>query len=217
MKSLNLQNNIDLWGDVTTWIDDGHEWSGHFNNSDEMSRDTIYPRISNFLKGDVLEIAPGYGRITEKILKYNVDSLEIVDLNRNCIDRCKEKFGDKIKGYHVNGGNDLWDIQSNSKDFIFSWDSFVHMDKTVVEPYLYEILRTLKRGGIAWIHHSNLSGGQEDNWKNKSGRANMGNKLFSEISNKVGLEVLNQEYFKWESTEEYELWDGITTLYKKIV
>lgn len=212
MKSTNIQNNIEMWGNPSTWEIEGHEWSGHFGDTQNMWDNVIHPRIFSFLKGDILEIAPGYGRVTEKLLECNINSLEIVDLNKNCIDRCKEKFGSSIKGYYTNKGRDLWDIQSNSKDFIISWDSFVHMDETVVEPYLYEIIRTLKPGGVAWIHHSNLTGGEENNWNNVGGRANMGNNRFKELSQKVGLEVINQEFFKWEGTTEYDLWDGLTTL-----
>ena len=210
----NIKNNSDMWGNPKTWKEDGNEWSGHFESTQKMWSNTIYPRISSFLKGDILEIAPGYGRVTEKLLESNINSLEVVDLNSNCIDKCKEKFGDKIRGYYVNGGRDLWDIPSNSKDFIISWDSFVHMDETVVEPYLYEIIRTLKPNGIAWIHHSNLIGGDLNNWLNKSGRANMGNPRFKELGEKVGLQITHQEHFKWEASSEYDLWDGITTLQK---
>jgi len=213
MKSVNIQNNIEMWGNPSTWKKDGDEWSTEFGGTQNMWDKVIYPRISQFLKGNVLEIAPGYGRITEKLLEYNIDSLEIVDLNSNCINKCQEKFGDKIKGYYINGGKDLWDIASNSKDFIISWDSFVHMDETAVEPYLYEIIRTLKPEGIAWIHHSNLMGGGENNWNNLGGRANMGNDRFVELSQKVGLQVINQEYFQW-GDEKSRLWDGITTLKK---
>lgn len=212
MKSINIQNNSKMWGNPSTWTSDGDEWSGHFSTTQKMWDETIYPRINSFLKGDVLEIAPGYGRVTEKLLDYNINSLEIVDLNANCIERCKEKFGNKIQGYYVNSGRDLWDITSNSKDFIVSWDSFVHMDETAVEPYLYEIIRTLKLGGIAWIHHSNLVGGEQNNWNNVGGRANMGILRFAELSQKAGLQVINQEYFKWEGSNN--LWDGITTLRK---
>lgn len=212
MKLTNLQNNIDMWGNPTTWKSDGDEWSTQFGTTQNMWDEVIYPRISTFLKGDILEIAPGYGRVTEKLLEYNINSLEIVDLNSNCIDRCKERFEDQIQGYFTNSGKDLHDFVSNSKDFILSWDSFVHMDETVVEPYLWEIYRVLKPGAIAWIHHSNLERGNENNWNNIGGRANMGNAKFKELSQKVGLTTVNQEYFKWESNAV--LYDGITTLQK---
>jgi ubiquinone/menaquinone biosynthesis C-methylase UbiE len=212
MKSINLQNNIEMWGNPTTWKKDGDEWSTQFGTTQNMWNEIIYPRISIFLQGDILEIAPGYGRVTEKLLEYNINSLEIVDLNSNCIDRCKERFGDRIQGYFTNSGKDLHDFTSNNKDFILSWDSFVHMDETVVEPYLWEIYRVLKPGAIAWIHHSNLGGGDENNWNNIGGRANMGNAKFTELSQKAGLTVVNQEYFKWESNAI--LYDGITTLQK---
>ncbi len=135
-------------------------------------------------------------------------------MNKNCIDFCKQKFGSKIQNYYVNGGKDLEDISSNSKDFIFSWDSFVHMSENVIQSYLHEIKRTLKPGGVAFIHHSNLVGGNEDNFSNWAGRSNMGLSKFKELSESAGLKTINQEYFRWENVKEIELYDGLSTLQK---
>jgi SAM-dependent methyltransferase len=215
MKSLNIQNNIEMWGDPSTWQKDGDEWSTQFGSTQNMWDEIIHPKISQFLRGDVLEIAPGYGRITEKLLEYDIDSLEIVDLNSNCIDRCQERFGDKIQGYFTNSGTNLYDFSPESKDFILSWDSFVHMDEKVIESYLKEIHRVLKPGGIAWIHHSNLWGGSENNWNNMGGRTNMNLFRFAELGQEAELSISNQETIKW-GDEKSTLWDGISTLKKEL-
>jgi len=209
----NIENNKKVWGNNQIWTKEGHEWSGAWDSTDDLYNSTIYPRISTFLQGDVLEIAPGHGRITEYLIKDSL-TLDIVDLNKNCIDFCKQKFGNKIQNYYINKGKDLWDINSNSKDFVFSWDSFVHMSKSVIQSYLYEINRVLKPGGRAWIHHSNLFNGNEDNFKNYAGRANMTVDIFRELSETVGLDIVNQECFRWHNETRIELYDGFTTLQK---
>jgi len=194
------------WNKEDAWINSGDEWSEFFGNTDNLWNGTIFPLIKKYLKGDVLEIAPGFGRIT-KYLKENADKLTIVDLNQLCINKCKEKFGDDLE-YYVNDGKSLNMIPNNSKDFVFSWDSFVHMHENVIKEYLKEIKRVLKEGGYAYIHHSYLSGGQKESFKNISGRSNMNPELFKNLAEEQSLEVIKQENFKWTIT------DTLTTLYK---
>ena len=83
------------------------------------------------------------------------------------------------------------------------------MSEGVMDGYLGEIYRVLKHGGYAWIHHSNLYGGNEDNFRNWGGRSNMTKEIFKEIAEQKGLKVINQEYVQWEETV-----DVITTLQK---
>jgi hypothetical protein len=47
-------------------------------------------------------------------------------------------------------------IPDASVDFVFSFDSFVHLRREIVDAYLNELRRTLKIGGRGFIHHSNL-------------------------------------------------------------
>ena len=122
-----------MWNNVDTWIDDGEEWSDHFETTDNLWDVIILPKIKPYIKGDVLEIAPGHGRITRKLLESNIN-LDILDLSDTCIERCRKRF-------------DLTDINSNSKDFIISFDSFVHMHEEVINSYLSEINRVLKLDG----------------------------------------------------------------------
>jgi ubiquinone/menaquinone biosynthesis C-methylase UbiE len=205
----NVKLNKELWGNPNNWEDDGHEWSSHiYNGTEDLWVNFIEPRMSKFIQGDVLEIACGYGRITEKVLNYPIN-LAVIDLNQNCINRCVEKFGSRIQNYFVNDGISLSMIDDNTKDFIFSWDSFVHMTQEVIEKYVQEIQRTLKINGIAWIHHSNLMGGMDNNFKNLGGRSNMSAEIMKEIISKNNLEVISQEYFKWSETID------IITIFKK--
>ncbi|PYI61656.1 MAG: hypothetical protein DMC60_04780 [Verrucomicrobia bacterium] len=47
-------------------------------------------------------------------------------------------------------------IPEGSIDFVFSFDSFVHPDREIVEAYLSELGTKLKIGGKGFIHHSNF-------------------------------------------------------------
>ena len=55
-----------------------------------------------------------------------------------------------------NNGLSLANVQEGSCDLIFSFDSLVHCDMEIIQSYIPEILRVLKPGGVAFIHHSNL-------------------------------------------------------------
>lgn len=204
----NIIRNKEMWGNPQNWKEEGNEWSGLFESTDKLWVNFIFPRICMGLKGDVLEIAPGYGRITERLLMNDI-KLSIIDINENCIEHCYKKFGDKIYKYHLGDGDNLKQFFTDSKDFVISFDSFVHMSEGVINGYLGEIYRVLKHGGYAWIHHSNLYGGNEDNFRNWGGRSNMTKEIFKEIAEQKGLKVINQEYVQWEET-----FDVITTLQK---
>jgi hypothetical protein len=47
-------------------------------------------------------------------------------------------------------------IPDASVDFVFSFDSFVHLRREIVQAYLSELARILKMGGKGFLHHSNL-------------------------------------------------------------
>ena len=47
-------------------------------------------------------------------------------------------------------------IPDGTIDFVFSFDSLVHVKRDVIEAYLRQLPAKLKDDGIAFIHHSNL-------------------------------------------------------------
>ena len=186
---MNIKEQKELWGNPNVWSNDGHEWSIYFGTTDNLWN-ILYPKIEKYLKGEVLEIAPGYGRITKYLLE-KVSNLSIIDLNNNCIEKCKEKYGDKIKSYIVNDGKTLNYID-DSFDFVFSYDSFVHMTADVIECYLIEIQRVLKSNGYAFIHHSHFFG-FENPRDNVAGRSNMTPELFTKLVKRYDMNIISQE------------------------
>jgi ubiquinone/menaquinone biosynthesis C-methylase UbiE len=117
-------------------------------------------------------------------------------------------------GYFVNNGNDLPQIRDNSQDLVFSFDSFVHIHKNVIDDYVAEIYRVLKPGGRAYIHHSWLLGGENLSFLNYAGRATMNPETFKGLVEKHNMKVIEQKEIKFESLGE---WDGTDciTIFKK--
>ena len=199
--------NIDeqrLWNDETMWIDGGHEWSKSFGTTENLWNKEIFDDIKEFRGKKILEIAPGYGRITQ-FLSVLASELLVVDLNETCIKKTKEKLGHHVLGYFVNNGNDLPKIRDNSQDLVFSFDSFVHIHKNVIDDYLAEIFRVLKEGGKGYIHHSWLLGGQDLSFSNFGGRASMTPKIFKELVEKHNMKIIEQKEIKFEPEG---FWDG---------
>ena len=118
---------------------------------------TILARIRPFLPVQtILEIAPGFGRWTE-FLKDYCDNLIVVDLSEKCINGCQERFADcSHLTYFVNDGKSLEMIPDNTIDFVFSFDSLVHVEDAIISAYISQISKKLRKNGVAFIHHSNL-------------------------------------------------------------
>jgi len=216
----NVKSNHSFWNNNERWIEDGEEWSGQFGDTENLWNSLLHPRIGKFLRGDVLELACGRGRITRKLLQYNPKSLDIQDLSSNCINRCRERFGNDINNYVVGNGSSLEEFESDSKDFILSFDSFVHINEEVIDSYLNEIYRVLKPGGYCWLHHAHLSGGDVDNFNNWAGRSNFDIWKFRTLANKYNFNLISQELINWkDSNPEWGnnpdwLSDGLSLIHK---
>ena len=103
-----------------------------------------------------MEIAPGFGRWTQ-YLKEHCERLHVVDPDPRCIEACRRRFGnDSRLTYHVNDGRSLAMIPDRSIDFVFSFDSLVHVPRELVEAYMRQLGDKLKNDGVGFVHHSNL-------------------------------------------------------------
>jgi ubiquinone/menaquinone biosynthesis C-methylase UbiE len=97
---------------------------------------------------------------------------------------------------------------------VFSFDSFVHIHKNVIDDYLNEIYRVLKPGGFGYIHHSWLYGGENLSFLNCAGRATMNPETFKELVKKHNMKVIEQKEIKFESLGEWDGTDCITIFEK---
>ncbi|RIL07893.1 MAG: hypothetical protein DCC71_01440 [Proteobacteria bacterium] len=151
-----IAENQDAWGHYD-WSKGGDEWSHCWGGTESLWWTTLFPRVRRFVPAPrILEIAPGFGRITQ-YLKGLCDELIVVDLTERCIAACRERFaGESHISYHVNDGRSLDAIADGSIDFVFSYDSLVHAETDVIEAYLAQLGRKLRPDGAGFFHHGNL-------------------------------------------------------------
>jgi len=196
------------WNDPEMWSSGGHEWSQSFGTTENLWNKYIFDDIKEFRGKRILEIAPGHGRMTQ-FLSILASELLVVDLNKLCIEKTKEKLGHHVLGYFINNGNDLPKIRDNSQDLVFSFDSFVHFHKNVIDDYLKEIYRVLKSGGRGYIHHSWLEGGSDYSFHNYAGRSTMDPEMFKSLVEKNGMSIIEQKIIKFDPLGD---WDGTDTI-----
>jgi SAM-dependent methyltransferase len=152
-----IDENKAAWDGGYDWSGRGDEWSVAWGGPVVQWYGTILPRIKRYVPVEtILEIACGYGRWTQ-YLKDLCRKLFVVDISVECIEACRRRFSacSHIE-YHVNDGRSLGMIPDSCVDFVFSFDSLVHADVSVLRGYVGELQRTLRSGGIAFLHHSNL-------------------------------------------------------------
>ncbi len=240
-----IEWNRKIWSEHHKWRCNGDEWhdQARFCNQpyerwkEELVRTFIKPHVTG--DSSVLEIAPGHGRWTA----YLVDiarQVVLVDLNPACIEFCQKRFQGKTNiEYYVNDGMRLPNVRDQTIHFIWSFDSFVHMDQDVIESYFNEFHRVLAVGGKAIIHHpdrrhatlplyrlSQLFGNRFKNlyraisMNRLSGgdgnRSNVSARMVAKIARRSGLEVLEQED-SWGAQHQYNIRlfrDRITTVRK---
>lgn len=181
-----------FWGQEENWINGGHEWSSEFGTTENLWNNHLFDDLKEFRGKKILEIAPGYGRITQ-FLSILAKELIVVDLNPLCIQKTKEKLGRHVLAYFVCDGKSFPFVRDNSQDLVYSFDSFVHMHRNVIDDYLQEINRVLVPGGKGIIHHSCLWGGSDNSFNNHAGRSNMLPELFQKLVEKHNMRVVEQK------------------------
>jgi len=194
-----------LWNLNSNWEVDGHEWSKSFGTTEDLWNNQIFDKIKDFRGKKILEIAPGFGRITQ-FLSILAGELIVVDLNPLCIEKTRNKLKHHVLAYFVNDGKSIPKVRNNSQDLVFSFDSFVHMHANVTEEYIKEIHRVLKPGGQAFIHHSWFYGGTDKSTENIAGRANMTPEYFKEMVERYEMEIVSQNPIQFEPLSN---WSGI--------
>jgi len=198
------------------WKDAGEEWSAPWGSSEAQWLGAILPRIHECLPAHmILEIAPGHGRWTHYLRDY-CQELWTVDCVPDCIEACRRRFANnpRVKCYE-NDGFTLPMLPDGSVDFVFSFDSFVHLDRPIVESYLRELRRKLKVGGKGFIHHSNFAEYANSfrerlpqaitkplmklkilDWSHRRNRT-MSADLFRDLCGRHGLHCISEELINW--------------------
>jgi hypothetical protein len=151
-----VDENLRNWTADWDWTREGDEWSEWWGGTRALWWGAVFPRIHSMVPtGTILEIAPGYGRCTQ-FLKDLGEQLVLVDMTDSCIEHCRERFGaDDSISFHVNDGRSLEMVPDGTVDFVFSFDSLVHVDPGVIGGYLGQLAAKLTPDGVGFIHHSN--------------------------------------------------------------
>lgn len=152
-----IEENKAKWDGTYDWQRAGEEWSVVWGGTQMQWYGTLFPRVHAFLPArTILEIAPGFGRWTQ-FLKDCCDRLILVDLSEKCIQACRQRFKDCSHiSYYVNDGESLAMVPDHAIDFVFSFDSLVHVEEQVMSAYVFHLAAKLATDGVAFIHHSNL-------------------------------------------------------------
>lgn len=204
-----VEDNLRHWGNYH-WTHAGEKWSSSWNGTEFLWWATLLPRLHAFLPAPtILEIAPGFGRITH-YLKDLCNRLILVDLSERCIEACRSRFAShRHISYHVNDGRSLEMVPEASVDVAFSFDSLVHAEVDVIEAYVGQLAGKLTRDGIGFIHHSNLKGLTSPIMKRvpfvrraliQGWRAETVNaEVFAQSCSRSGLQCISQELLNWNT------------------
>lgn len=179
------------------WPQHGEEWTVEMAAFCGMTpevwkasvvREFIVPHLRK--DKSVLEVGPGHGRWSAEILP-RVNYTFLVDLNPACTAYCNERFKEfKDKACLTNDGSSLSGlIQDGCIDFIFSFDTFVHIEEPETRAYIKEFARVVKRQTMSVIHHA---GNPTPEQRARGCRSQVTAKMFSKILTENGLVVIRQ-------------------------
>jgi ubiquinone/menaquinone biosynthesis C-methylase UbiE len=175
------------------WSSLGEEWT----TSPEWKQALIDEVLLQVIPegGTVLEIGPGGGRWSV-VLAPRAERLVLVDVAQRVLDLSRERLGplDTVS-YILSSGADLPGVDDGSVDAVWSFDVFVHVAPLDQVPYLGEIARVLRAGGVAAIHHAD--GRNRGQLPSRLGwRAPMSAGLFAALAAERGL-VLREHIRTW--------------------
>jgi ubiquinone/menaquinone biosynthesis C-methylase UbiE len=177
------------------WPKDGDEWTNQAAFcgvayavwKQDIVDAFIVPSIAE--NSTVLEVAMGHGRWTPFLVRRAQRHIGI-DFSPSCVNFCRRHFAHATNvGFHNTDGRTLSLIPSGSVQFVWSFDSFVHIEPDIMESYMAEFARVLSPGGRCSIHHP---GSPSREQRDDGGRSELSADLFARFANVNGLRVLSQ-------------------------
>jgi ubiquinone/menaquinone biosynthesis C-methylase UbiE len=204
------------WGNLDNWSHFGDGWDFHADSclqpyeewKDSLVKEFLIPFLGPGI--DVVEIGPGQGRWSEFIIS-NARSVRLVDLSANCLAVCRHRFAD-VEGTEVaflEGDGRSLPLERSSVDLVWSFGTFVHIDRPEIDAYLGEIHRTLRPGGRFVVHHPGRpervrAEGSETAAPNPGLRSEVSARQFSQMVEDHGL-VLDAQVRRWGPDREFGL------------
>jgi SAM-dependent methyltransferase len=152
-----LKWNEATWDGSYDWSSRGEEWSQSWGSSEAQWFGALYPRLHRLLPAPtILEIAPGFGRWTRFLIPY-CETFVGVDLSSTCIEACRVSFAQAKHAMFLQNDGVSLEMVPNNLDFVFSFDSLVHVEIDILASYIRQIIAKLSPDGTAFIHHSNFA------------------------------------------------------------
>ena len=138
----------------------GDEWGDAKLTEDILGR-YVVPNIGP--RARILEIGCGGGKFSERLAGL-AGTLVCADVSSEMLGRTHERLNlRKNVSFQKLNGHDLHRFIKDTFDFVFSFDTFVHIDMEDTYSYLEEIRRVLRPGGKGLLHFANLN--SEAGWK----------------------------------------------------
>jgi hypothetical protein len=101
---------------------------------------------------EAIEIGPGGGRWTRYLLGFS--RLYVVDYHEELLRELKKNYAAPNMVFIKNSGTDLPGIPDNSVDFVFTFGTFVHLERDLIAAYLANLRRVVQPGANLVIQYS---------------------------------------------------------------
>lgn len=211
--------NKKVWGKDYAWPADGDEWTQQAEFcgvpyekwKDSLAKTFLIPYLKE--NSIVVEIGPGHGRWTKIIgSRVTLGSLHLVDLNQSCLDFLRKQFISYRHNMHLTDGKTLPpSLMPGTVDFVWSFDTFVHIEESEIRSYARELYRVMKTHAMGVIHHT---GTPTPDQRAGGARSQVGARLFADIFRAAGFFVIRQAS-EWGEGCNLKLTGDIITVFVK--
>jgi SAM-dependent methyltransferase len=195
-RSHTVGENRAMWNDYD-WAESGEEWTRAAQierglDPQRWKASLIDNMMFKYIRRDatVLEIGAGAGRWGE-VLAPVCRHLILADISQKCLSLCHRRFSTYPNvEYFLIADDGLGRIPQETVDYIWSYDSFVHINPTDADRYLADFYRILKPGAYALIHHAGSYQSEDD--AVRLFRSHLDAAFFAHLARKHGLDVIEQ-------------------------